>query len=1826
MIFRRAAFTAAALFGVWAVVVLTSSRWLAAMARPKIETMLVKALESPAQVGTIRLGWTGKVLISAVQGEVEGIRFSAPSVSLRILPWKWLETRNVADTVSSVSLKNPKLEIDHWRDLIPLSTGTGEEPRLKPRTKSLPDIFVKNGEVVLAEIHPDLPVMITGKISDQGGRIRIRTPERSDFEVSFTGVGDQARTTVRVKKFFLSDSRKFIPKHMRPEKLGGFLGGSVELYQQDGKILAKGQLHLLDGKVSGGRWPLKVREARMTLNLDGQKATFEDAKVRLEEILFDLSGRIGLSKGGEFSLDAKGSPFWLSDLPDPINLGSTLRAKVQARLQIYGKPDDPHWEAIMYLHEGDLMGHKLKKGNIVSMTGTLDYAKLGFFRLEQEGHGFVQASGEFARSGSEFVPEIAFSARDFMLRSIPGIAEKPMMLMAGKISGSEGKISSRGSLVFESGTPWKKTAYQNEIVLEGDLSKPQLKMEIFESETEKKLLTVAGTLAKKANAWSLDNFLIRDSLGGSVSFQSTQTDFLRLTSGSIEFSSFPGLRDIMPGISGLMMVKGTLHQNLKSYDLSLRVPGLETETHTLSLQKEGADVVLTMRGFKNALRIQYILSPEPQVKLNLDGLELSHIEKLLYPPGRTGTILSGQISGQGIWSSKSRALTLLGPRVSIQGLGSGGLIIEDSERGGQIVFKKDAGQIHTTWNSEGEVEMNLENVGLGGLVWDGKLQAKSTKKGNAFFISLDSTNLAASDIYQGPFHVELAAGDNDFLIQEFRWGKAFRAQAKLKEGSVTGTMTVNGLKLAEVGWLPPGSISGLLNGTATLGGTPASLALDGAFSIENPGLGGIPVDEIKTLLKADGNKISWEGAFSKGMGKVSFTGSVVPGEEGPPLELFVHMTDGSFSDLLAFFPAKVLDPVSGQVQDAFIRAEGTLGSPRYEGRVIVNSGEIMGSPFDQFDGHFFLENGEFKFSNFDLSRGRGKLSLTDGSFTLGKGRKISFQGKIEAKDLDLAGVPVSGIAEVSGDTTGGDVRSSVVNIKSKKISVGESLFPHLDMKVESKGSIVVLSGKTKDEKGDLPIRGTVEVLPEGGIISKEPVVIGGLQISGRYDPAGISDLVAEGDEMEVAMVNPWLPEAWKGNIQGKGDFHIAYKGLAEDPLVTMNLNLHQGRLGQLPFTTLIALAQIRDGVLDLSPLGEPSRVVFGSGKSRLLASGRFPLKKESKEIGNLKLELIDGDLSLLQVFPVVKKASGPLDFKMSLTGSQSRPVMSLEVEAKDGRMDLTNILPKLKNIQFKYRVVDNVVEAGRFEAQAGRGRFHLQIPLGDNTVVLNKGIPEPLAFDLHTSEAPIEVSVARVTEGSSTGSLVLSGKNPGDPFMIRGTLEHPIVSGRAYIENMSFTWPPIVIPGEGSGYSLKSVEFDLLLESGRGLNYFRSAMGHTLRPEIIPGQTIHLRGRAADNSLGALAKLESRSGTFRLGRYNLDITEATLDILPIASGAPVLDADLMPYMEGRAETIIKGVPIPGGSGQKEDVRVIIDFHGKLHTVREEDTPLVINVNSEPPLDPDPEVNKRLLFEYMMFGKFVGGRGAKELPGSAAGTVFSLVEDRFNTELETQVNKNILGPITKGTAEIEIDSKIASNLFQSEEENPENSISATRGSILEGTKFGIKWRADQNIKLSLRARFERDVESDRDSLLKGATAEFRLKHGAKIELGIQEEFGPGLGKRILDPKIGFSIFNQFSEQGITDSSDHEPPKITEHPVIAESPGGVHIQIWTNEPSLCTLYLSDGGKEIWSSKERALTHEVKIKNLQAGESYEYYCRCSDLNKNEATLGPYRFTTGR
>ena len=146
------------------------------------------------------------------------------------------------------------------------------------------------------------------------------------------------------------------------------------------------------------------------------------------------------------------------------------------------------------------------------------------------------------------------------------------------------------------------------------------------------------------------------------------------------------------------------------------------------------------------------------------------------------------------------------------------------------------------------------------------------------------------------------------------------------------------------------------------------------------------------------------------------------------------------------------------------------------------------------------------------------------------------------------------------------------------------------------------------------------------------------------------------------------------------------------------------------------------------------------------------------------------------------------------------------------------------------------------------------------------------------------------------------------------------------------------------------------------------------------------------------------------------------------------------------------------------------------------------------------------------------------------------------------------------------------------------------------------------------------------MLKGAEAEIRLKHGAKLELGIQEEFGPGLGKRILNPKIGISIFDQFSELGITDSSDHEAPKITERSVIAESPGGIHLQIWTNEPSLCTLYLSDSAKEIWSSKERALTHEVKIKNLQLGESYEYYCRCSDLNKNEGILGPYRFTTGR
>jgi hypothetical protein len=403
-----------------------------------------------------------------------------------------------------------------------------------------------------------------------------------------------------------------------------------------------------------------------------------------------------------------------------------------------------------------------------------------------------------------------------------------------------------------------------------------------------------------------------------------------------------------------------------------------------------------------------------------------------------------------------------------------------------------------------------------------------------------------------------------------------------------------------------------------------------------------------------------------------------------------------------------------------------------------------------------------------------------------------------------------------------------------------------------------------------------------------------------------------------AVLNVTTPR-WGGLAFERLDLHISQGGLA----------------GTLSLDSLV-LARGGKQPLRLEARGT---LPYGSGELdvELLAAGDF-----------LQPLTINREGRPSQFF---RQASGVGELQLQVGGTLLDPqIRTGRMELRNGSLDMAAVFKKVRDLNVMVGIQAGRLSIEQCVARIGESRLRIgntweaEGPDGPlepwifERPGLDCGILTLQTLNRRGLPGPVEVNIPGLMEPDWSGQVNLMGARSGQFFCLAGPLERPVLTGRAFVDNAEFTFPFIKSGGARTplleaviGF-LNRMEWDLALEAGRHVNYWRKVQGFddarfvdrfagyldriTVDVYLDPtSKPLLLSGQIEDESFRVVGDVGCTRGSVVFLDKEFDVEEAGLSF----------DASTtLPMIWGRAEhTVLSTETDPGLQGLfGEDARQI----------------------------------------------------------------------------------------------------------------------------------------------------------------------------------------------------------------------------------------------------------------------------------------------------------------
>jgi autotransporter translocation and assembly factor TamB len=368
---------------------------------------------------------------------------------------------------------------------------------------------------------------------------------------------------------------------------------------------------------------------------------------------------------------------------------------------------------------------------------------------------------------------------------------------------------------------------------------------------------------------------------------------------------------------------------------------------------------------------------------------------------------------------------------------------------------------------------------------------------------------------------------------------------------------------------------------------------------------------------------------------------------------------------------------------------GTLGAPAVSAAATSTDLLINGQQFDQARGQVSYRSGRLSMAPLLLQQKTGSFQLS-GSILLRADPLIDLH--ISASQGALTTLLGLGRVRSPFALTGsldGDVRAtgSVGNPRAS-----------LDLRLAD-GQI-----------GDEPIQEAVvraELANRSVNIDALRVVParGELVGAGRINLQGRSEVEFGGNGVDLSLLKPLLN--LKDPLRGSTDFTLQLTGELNDPLIGLSAAVSDGGVGPVSFDKLTLQAFYRAGQFNIE------QGVIQKERHRVQVAGNIPFNParmrldESRPV-NLRLELVDSDLSLLTLFSSrIERAEGGLAGTVSINGTPAQLHLDGQVAASGGTLKIRGLDPALTDLQAQVTFSENILRVDSLRARAGEGLVSL---------------------------------------------------------------------------------------------------------------------------------------------------------------------------------------------------------------------------------------------------------------------------------------------------------------------------------------------------------------------------------------------------------------------------------------------------------------------------------------------------------------------------------------
>jgi hypothetical protein len=378
------------------------------------------------------------------------------------------------------------------------------------------------------------------------------------------------------------------------------------------------------------------------------------------------------------------------------------------------------------------------------------------------------------------------------------------------------------------------------------------------------------------------------------------------------------------------------------------------------------------------------------------------------------------------------------------------------------------------------------------------------------------------------------------------------------------------------------------------------------------------------------------------------------------------------------------------------------------------------------------------------------------------------------------------------------------------------------------------------------------------------------------------------------------------------------------------LQVAEPRLGGLTFDELS---------LSLSRGTTPGRISLDS--LVLARGGAAPLRLDLRGdlpfgAGELDLDLsIVGDL--LHPLTVTSSgtpsrffhhASGRGDLRLGLGGGLLEPqIRDGRLELRRGSLGMASVFRRVRDLEARLEIQGGRLVIERCDARVGDTRLRIGNTweaVADGHALdswalerpeLDLGVLVLETLDPRGQPGAIELNLPGLMEPDWSARVVLLGAAAGERFFVAGPMERPQVRGRAQVDHAEFTYP--FIKGDEAPTPLlaatisllNSIEWDLALQGGRNINYWRKLQGFDDTPvmDLVKGyldritldlyldptiQPLRITGQIDDESFRLAGDITCSRGTVLFLDKDFEVEEAGLSfdastLLPVVWGRAV---------------------------------------------------------------------------------------------------------------------------------------------------------------------------------------------------------------------------------------------------------------------------------------------------------------------------------------------------